>query len=133
MATVNEKIVFLLHLLYSIVEGVIAGMAVLNAYILVKNFHAYNYQVSILVQFSFVLLIFSIFLNEMVAVGERSGMLVEMLERMAVHYEEELDYKLNKVLTVLEPILIVLVGVIVVVVLLAIYSPIFALWSGLGG
>jgi len=71
-------------------------------------------------------------LVEMVAVGERSGTLVEMLEKMAVHFEEELDFYLNKLLTMLGPALIVLVGGLVVFILIAIYLPIFTLWGKLG-
>lgn len=76
---------------------------------------------------------FPSFLVEMVSVGEESGTLVEMLERVAVHYEENFDFKLNRFLTLLEPLLIIFVGGMVIFILLAIYLPIMKLWSGLTG
>jgi type IV pilus assembly protein PilC len=74
---------------------------------------------------------FPIMLKEMIGVGESSGMLVPVLERVTQHFDEEVDYELNKFLTFLEPALIVLVGGIVVVVLISVYMPIMSIWSGL--
>lgn len=76
---------------------------------------------------------FPMLLVEMAAVGEQSGTLVEMLERVANHFEEELEFRLNKFLTLLEPLLIFFVGGVVVFVLLSIYLPIFKLWRALPG
>ncbi|HEC68873.1 MAG TPA: type II secretion system F family protein [Candidatus Omnitrophica bacterium] len=72
------------------------------------------------------------FITEMISIGEESGTLVEMLDRIALHLEEELDYRLNKFLTLLEPILIVMVGGMVMFVLLSMYLPIFTLWGKIG-
>lgn len=77
--------------------------------------------------------VFPSFLVEMVSVGEESGTLVDMLERLSVHFEEEFDFRLNRFLTLLEPMLIILVGGLVVFILLSIYLPIFKLWGGLSG
>lgn len=74
---------------------------------------------------------FPSFLVEMVSVGEESGTLSDMLDRVAVHYEENFDFKLNRFLTMLEPMLIIFVGGLVVFILLAMYLPITKLWSGL--
>ncbi len=76
---------------------------------------------------------FPSFLIEMVSVGEESGTLIEMLERVAVYYEEDFDFKLNRFLTLLEPLLIIFVGGLVIFILLAIYLPIMKLWGGLTG
>lgn len=76
--------------------------------------------------------IFPPLLIVMTAIGEKSGSLVEMLERVAVYFEEELDYRLNKFLTFLEPLLIIFIGGIVLFILLSIYLPIFTLWKALG-
>lgn len=64
-------------------------------------------------------------LIKMVAVGEKSGKLDEMLGRTADYYEQELALTLNKLSTLIEPILIVLIGIIVLIVALALYLPIF--------
>lgn len=76
---------------------------------------------------------FPSFLVEMVSVGEESGTLVEMLDRVSIHFEEEFDFRINKFLTMLEPLLIIFVGGLVVFILLSIYLPIFKLWSGFTG
>lgn len=76
---------------------------------------------------------FPSFMVEMISVGEESGTLVEMLDKIAVHFEEEFDFRLTRFLTVLEPLLIIFVGGLVVFVLLSIYLPIFRLWSGISG
>ncbi|MDD5449494.1 MAG: type II secretion system F family protein [Candidatus Omnitrophica bacterium] len=75
--------------------------------------------------------VFPQFLVEMISVGEESGTLVEMLDKIGLHFEEELDYRLNKFLTFLEPLLIIVVGGLVVFILLSIYLPIFKLWGGI--
>lgn len=72
---------------------------------------------------------FPIMLVEMVGIGESSGKLQQLMERLADHFDEEADYALHKFLTFLEPLLIILVGGIVLVVLLGIYLPIFSLQS----
>jgi len=77
--------------------------------------------------------IFPPLLIQMVSVGEESGTLVEMLERLSLHFEEELDYRINKFLTAIEPLLIIFVGGIVVFILLSVYLPIFRVWQELGG
>ncbi len=77
--------------------------------------------------------IFPSLLSQMVAVGEESGTLSEMLDKVSAHFEEELDYRLNKFLTLIEPLLIIFVGGIVVFVLMSIYLPVFKLWGGIVG
>ena len=67
----------------------------------------------------------------MIGIGESSGMLVSVLEKVTKHFDDEVDYQLNRALTILEPLLTIIVGVIVVVTLLAIYLPIVGIWQGL--
>ena len=74
---------------------------------------------------------FPVMLTEMIGVGESSGMLVQVLEKITKHFDEEVDYHLNRFLTILEPLLIIVVGVIVVTTLLAIYLPVVSIWQGL--
>ncbi len=75
--------------------------------------------------------IFSSFLVQIVSVGEESGTLIDMLGKASGHFEEDLDYNLNKFITYLEPLLIIFVGGIVVFILLSIYLPIFRVWQGI--
>ena len=77
--------------------------------------------------------IFPVMLTEMIGVGESSGKMVLVIEKLAIHFDEEVDYQLKKILNFIEPLLIILVGGIVIITLLAIYSPIFTLWQNLAG
>ena len=69
---------------------------------------------------------------ELVGVGEVSGSIVKVFERLGTHMDEEVDYKINKYLTSMEPALIIFVGGIVLMTLLAIYTPVFSIWQTLG-
>ncbi len=75
--------------------------------------------------------IFPVILHEMVAIGESSGKLQQLLDSLSSHLEEETDYALNKFLTYLEPLLVITIGGIVLVVMLGIYMPIFSLQNAL--
>lgn len=72
-----------------------------------------------------------VMLVEMVGVGEASGMLVPSLERVSKHYDNEVDYQINRLLTYLEPVLIIFVGGVVLVTLLSIYLPIINVWQAI--
>jgi type IV pilus assembly protein PilC len=62
---------------------------------------------------------------EMVKVGEQTGALGDMLNAIAEFYDEELDTRIATVLSLVEPILLVLMAVIVAGMLLAFYLPMF--------
>jgi type IV pilus assembly protein PilC len=64
---------------------------------------------------------------QMVAVGEQTGALDTMLSKIADFYEEEVDVSVAALTSLLEPILMVVVGGIVGVVLISMYLPIFDL------
>ena len=61
----------------------------------------------------------------MAAVGERSGNLKELLAKVADYYEEEVNAGVDSVLSVLEPIMILLLGIVIGFVLVAMYLPLF--------
>lgn len=63
----------------------------------------------------------------MVSVGEETGRLDVMLARVAVILDRDFDTRMRRVLTLFEPILILLLGVIVGVILMALYLPMFGL------
>lgn len=63
----------------------------------------------------------------MVSVGEETGRLDLMVERTSVILDREFDVRMRRFLTVLEPILILLVGGVVAIILMALYLPMFGL------
>ncbi len=65
----------------------------------------------------------------MVSVGENTGALGSIAEKLAKHYEREVEQALENFTTILEPIVIVFVGLAVAVLALALLGPIFALSS----
>jgi len=75
--------------------------------------------------------IFPELLVDMVGVGESGGTVANAFENLAQHFDEEMDYKLNRVVLLLEPLLIILVGCIVIVTLVAVYLPILSIWKTL--
>lgn len=64
-------------------------------------------------------------LGYMTAVGEESGLVDEMLERVGVYYDSELDALLSALTALVEPLLIVLVGGMVGFIVISMYLPIF--------
>jgi type IV pilus assembly protein PilC len=64
---------------------------------------------------------------QMIAVGEQTGALDQMLNKVADFYEEETDIAVAALTSALEPIMMVGVGGMVGVVLIAMYMPIFSL------
>jgi type IV pilus assembly protein PilC len=64
---------------------------------------------------------------QMIAVGEQTGALDQMLNKVADFYEEETDIAVGALTSALEPIMMVGVGGMVGVVLIAMYLPIFSL------
>jgi type IV pilus assembly protein PilC len=61
----------------------------------------------------------------MIAVGEQTGGLDEMLSKIADFYDEEVDAAVGGLLSLLEPIMIVFLGVVVGGMVVAMYLPIF--------
>jgi type IV pilus assembly protein PilC len=70
---------------------------------------------------------------QMVAVGESAGELDNMLLKVADYFEEEVDTIVANMLTILEPVLLVIMGVIVGGIVIAMYLPLFKLIRVLSG
>src|SRR6266511_2957502 len=62
---------------------------------------------------------------EMVKVGEQTGALADMLSAVAEFYDEDLDIRIATVLSLVEPVLLVMMAVVVAGMLLAFYLPMF--------
>ncbi|HZO87173.1 MAG TPA: type II secretion system F family protein [Chthonomonadaceae bacterium] len=65
--------------------------------------------------------------TRMIAAGEESGNLDEMLNELTHFYDRDIEYTVQKLTRMMEPLLTVIVGGIVLFVLLALYMPIFNL------
>ena len=65
--------------------------------------------------------------TQMIAVGEQTGAMDAMLQKIADFYEEEVDAAVKDLLTALEPIMIVFLGGVVGGVVISMYLPLFSL------
>ena len=75
--------------------------------------------------------VFPPMVTQMIGVGEATGALDTMLAKIADFYEEEVDTAVAGLLTLLEPIMIAVLGVVVGGIVIAMYLPIFDLISKL--
>jgi type IV pilus assembly protein PilC len=66
---------------------------------------------------------------KMAEVGEATGALQEMLNSLADFYDEEIETDLGRFVTLIEPVLLVIMGIVIAGLLLALYMPLFQLSS----
>jgi type IV pilus assembly protein PilC len=64
---------------------------------------------------------------KMVEVGESTGALQEMLNSLSEFYDEEIDTSLTRFITIVEPVLLVIMGIVIAALLLSLYMPLFNL------
>lgn len=76
--------------------------------------------------------VFEPMVPQMIAVGEETGSLDEMLERMADFYDSEVLYAVDAMMSMLEPILIIFVAGIIGMIIIATYLPVFNIVSTIG-
>ena len=77
--------------------------------------------------------VFPLMVTQMVNIGETTGALDTMLEKIADFYEEEVDAAISGMLTLLEPMMIAFLGVVVGGIVIAMYMPIFDLIGRMAG
>ncbi|HET9850062.1 MAG TPA: type II secretion system F family protein [Candidatus Saccharimonadales bacterium] len=71
---------------------------------------------------------------DMISIGEQSGALEAMLARVADYYEKEVDGQIKTINTIIEPLLMVMVGVVALIIVAAVLLPIYSLaGKNLGG
>ena len=73
--------------------------------------------------------LFPTMLLQMISIGEESGSLDEMLDKVANHYEEAVDNAVDSLSSLLEPLIMSILGVLVGGLMIAMYLPIFMLGS----
>jgi type IV pilus assembly protein PilC len=69
---------------------------------------------------------------QMVGIGEESGSLEEMLDKVASHYESEVDNAVDGLTSLMEPLIMAVLGVLVGGLVIAMYLPIFQMGSVVG-
>lgn len=80
-ASIEEKKAFYLHLIFSILDGIILGVLALNEYVLIKGLHGSSYQIGILFQFTTIVLLISVPLSEIL---KRTVRKKKMLRTVAI-------------------------------------------------
>lgn len=72
---------------------------------------------------------------KMIKIGEESGSIEQMLAKIAEYYEKEVDNQIKTISTIIEPVMMVLLGILAFIMVGAILLPIYGLanQSGLGG
>ena len=66
-------------------------------------------------------------LVEMVRVGETSGNLMTVLDESAEYYERSIDNKIDTLISLIEPVIIIALGLVVAMMLVSVYLPIFSI------
>jgi len=70
---------------------------------------------------------------EMIAVGEQTGALPQMLNSVAEFYEEDVATSLTAALALIEPAILIVMGIVVVFILISLYLPIFSMGQSPAG
>lgn len=76
--------------------------------------------------------IFSPMLVQMVAIGEECGTMDKMLEKVADFYESDVDDMVNRLGSVIEPLIVGLLGVVIGFIVISVVSPLFDVITGVG-
>ena len=76
--------------------------------------------------------VFPVMVTQMIAVGEETGRLDEMLAKVANFYDDEVDSTLKSLTSLIEPLMIVGLGVIVGFIAVSVISPIYQLVGSIG-
>jgi type IV pilus assembly protein PilC len=75
--------------------------------------------------------VFPAMVSQMISVGEDSGQLETMLEKVADFYDAEVDAKVKALTSLIEPVMIMFVGGIVGFIVISMYLPIFSLYDNI--
>lgn len=76
--------------------------------------------------------IFSRLHSRMVAIGFRSGSIDTVMKQISQNYEAETDRQINKIISIIEPTLVILLSVIVGIILLSVLLPLMGIMSSIG-
>lgn len=68
----------------------------------------------------------------MIEIGEETGNMEEMLDKVAVYYDDEVEMATQSLLAALEPLIIIVMALVVVPIVLAIMMPMYSLYDSIG-
>jgi type II secretory pathway component PulF len=63
----------------------------------------------------------------MLRIGEQSGSIEQMMERTADYYEKEVDNQIKAINTIIEPVLMIVLGIVALIIVAAVLLPIYGL------
>ena len=73
--------------------------------------------------------VFPIMVTQMLAVGEETGAMDAMLHKLADFYDDEIEARLKSLTSIIEPLMMIMVGVIVGIVVVSMYLPMFKIFE----
>ena len=68
---------------------------------------------------------------DMIKVGESTGALADMLNEVSDFLDEEVETRVDRLLTLIEPVMLVVMGAIIATLLIAMYLPMFSAWQNI--
>jgi type IV pilus assembly protein PilC len=77
--------------------------------------------------------LFPTMVTQMMQVGEESGQLTEMLDKLADYYDREVETATDSLTAAMEPLLVVLMGVVIGTMVLCLYLPMFTIYQNIAG
>jgi len=69
----------------------------------------------------------------MIDVGEETGELDKMLEKIAATYDEEIEVMVSGMVSMLEPVMVIVLGLIVGFIVIALFMPMVSMLNAVGG
>lgn len=69
---------------------------------------------------------------QMIRIGEETGNMEDMLDKVAEYYDEEVEMATESLVAVLEPMIIIVMALVVVPIILAVMMPMFSLYNSIG-
>lgn len=77
--------------------------------------------------------VFPVMLTQMITVGEETGQLEEIMQKTAQFYDGEAETAIEKMITLIEPILIIVLAVVVFFIVLSLFLPMFSMMDAISG
>ena len=74
---------------------------------------------------------FPVMVTQMIGVGEETGALEAMMSKVADFYEEQVDAAVKALTSILEPVMIIVVGAIVGFIVISMYLPMFKVYDSI--